>query len=438
MVKTNKFLAMVMISLMLCSATLAQNSTKRATNQAQARATAVPVTGSGTTGQITKWTSSSTIGDSTIFEDKFGKLGIGTTAPTSTLTVQGMIETTLGGFKFPDGTVQTSAGTTPGQVVTSLNGLKGVVQLMAGPNITLTANGSTLTIAAPTSLSAVNHDNTLTGDGTSALPLGIKLPLFLNADLPLDPVLFAGNLSTSGGIGVVGLGRVYGVQGGSNFGDGLHGESNTGNGVFGRANFKQAFAGKFEGFVRITSNNETDPLRLSPGNLVVTGLIAKGAGSFKIDHPLDPENKYLYHSFVESPDMKNIYDGVVKLDANGEAVIELPDWFEALNRDYRYLLTAIGAPAPSLYIAEKINNNRFKVAGGVSGMEVSWQVTGIRQDAFANAHRIKVEESKTKEERGYYLHPTEFGQPAEKSIERAPVSEQVTKSRENVQKQKLQ
>ncbi|WAC02029.1 hypothetical protein N7U66_19830 [Lacinutrix neustonica] len=43
------------------------------------------------------------------------------------------------------------------------------------------------------------------------------------------------------------------------------------------------------------------------GDLNVTGNIAKGGGTFKIDHPLDPKNKYLVHSFVESPEMMNIY-----------------------------------------------------------------------------------------------------------------------------------
>src|SRR5262249_17059966 len=130
------------------------------------------------------------------------------------------------------------------------------------------------------------------------------------------------------------------------------------------------------------------------GDVAVTGNLSKGGGSFKIDHPLDPANKYLYHSFVESPDMKNIYDGVVKLDSGGEAIIELPEWFGVLNRDFRYLLTPIGAPAPTLHIAEEIDGNRFKIGGGAPGMKVSWQVTGIRQDAWANAHRIRVEENK--------------------------------------------
>jgi hypothetical protein len=130
---------------------------------------------------------------------------------------------------------------------------------------------------------------------------------------------------------------------------------------------------------------------------------------------MDPANKCLNHSFVESPDMLNIYNGIVTLDANGEAVVQLPTWFEALNKDFRYQLTCIGGFAP-VYIAEKIRGNRFKIAGGTPGLEVSWQVTGIRQDAWANAHRIVVEEDKPDSERGYYLDPEFFGEPEEKSI----------------------
>jgi hypothetical protein len=80
--------------------------------------------------------------------------------------------------------------------------------------------------------------------------------------------------------------------------------------------------------------------------------------------------------------MKNIYDGAVSMDTNGEAVVEMPEWFGALNRDFRYLLIALGAPVPGLYIAEELANNRFKISGGMAGMKVSWQVTGIRQDAW--------------------------------------------------------
>jgi hypothetical protein len=144
---------------------------------------------------------------------------------------------------------------------------------------------------------------------------------------------------------------------------------------------------------------------LGNGNVIVAGSLSKGSGSFRIDHPLQPKESYLYHSFVESPDMMNVYNGNVVLDGSGEAWVELPDWFEALNRSFRYQLTAIGAPAPDLHIATRITANRFKIAGGEPGLDVSWQVTGIRQDPYAEANRIPVEQPKPPEERGRFLHP---------------------------------
>ncbi len=151
--------------------------------------------------------------------------------------------------------------------------------------------------------------------------------------------------------------------------------------------------------------------RAFDGDVDVDGTLTKSAGSFRIDHPLDPANKYLSHSFVESPDMKNIYDGVVVLDGAGEALVELPDWFEALNQDFRYQLTCIGAFAP-VYIAEQISGNRFTIAGGEPGMKVSWQLTGIRHDRYAEAHRIPVEEVKPAREQGKYRDPELYGAPA--------------------------
>src|SRR5438046_2807775 len=113
--------------------------------------------------------------------------------------------------------------------------------------------------------------------------------------------------------------------------------------------------------------------------------------------------------------MMNIYNGMVTLDEQGEAAVELPEWFGALNRDFRYQLTCIGVFAP-VYIADEIRGNRFRIAGGQAGMKVSWQVTGIRQDAYANKNRIKVEEAKSEKDRGYYLHPEVFNQPEEKGV----------------------
>jgi trimeric autotransporter adhesin len=130
--------------------------------------------------------------------------------------------------------------------------------------------------------------------------------------------------------------------------------------------------------------------------------------SLKIDDPIDPANKYLYHSSVESPDMMNIYNGNVTTDAAGNATVQMPDWFEALNGDFRYQLTVIGQPAQA-YVSQELASGEFGIKTDKPNVKVSWQVTGIRQDAWANAHRIPVEVQKSAAERGNYLHPELFG-----------------------------
>jgi|HubBroStandDraft_1064217.scaffolds.fasta_scaffold12881_3 hypothetical protein len=152
------------------------------------------------------------------------------------------------------------------------------------------------------------------------------------------------------------------------------------------------------------------------GDVQVYGNLSKSGGSFQIDHPLDPANKYLYHSFVESPDMMNIYNGSVTTNAGGNATVALPDWFEALNSDFRYQLTVIGQFSQAI-VASKVHNNSFSIKTDKPNVEVSWQVTGIRQDAWANTHRIPVEMEKDRADQGHYLHPELFEHKGEASIQ---------------------
>ncbi len=152
------------------------------------------------------------------------------------------------------------------------------------------------------------------------------------------------------------------------------------------------------------------------GNVWITGNLYKGSGSFTIDHPLDPENKYLLHSFVESPDMMNVYNGNITTDANGDAVVTLPDYFEALNKDFRYQLTVIGQFAQAI-VAEKISGGQFSIKTDKPNVEVSWQVTGVRQDPYANANRIPVEMTKRADQRGRYMHPESYGLDKSRSID---------------------
>lgn len=151
------------------------------------------------------------------------------------------------------------------------------------------------------------------------------------------------------------------------------------------------------------------------GSAGITGTLSKGGGSFKIDHPLDPANKYLYHSFVESPDMMNIYNGNITTDDQGIATVTLPDYFEALNKDFRYQLTVIGTFAQAI-ILQKVKGNSFVIKTDKPNVEVSWQVTGIRQDAFANKNRIPNSVDKAEKERGLYLHPDAFGLPESANV----------------------
>jgi len=131
------------------------------------------------------------------------------------------------------------------------------------------------------------------------------------------------------------------------------------------------------------------------GDLKVTGKIDASTKDFRIDDPLDPVHKELFHASIESSEMLNLYTGMARLDAHGQAAVELPKWFEALNGDFRYQLTAIGRPAPGLYIRETIHDGHFVISGGKPGMQVSWQVTGVRHDEWARQHPLTVEAEKT-------------------------------------------
>lgn len=409
-----------------------------------------------------------------------------------------MIETTLGGLKFPDGTAQNAS-------------------------------------AAKSPLFTLAHDETLQGDGTSTSPLGIKIPLILNGALSLSGELTVGGLikatspsgnavEANGGVnplgngadgvianGGVGQGDFFGGlgvraqggfpggggvvstggQGGFLGGNGIQGNGGNGtNGGFGgkgvlaiggdsdsgRGGIGAQIKGGdsssgtsgigldvtgggafginhvsgagivaqpgvgFNGASRGLAGDFIGNVQIEQGDLHVSGNLSKGGGSFKIDHPLDPENKYLYHSFVESPDMMNIYNGTITTDTNGEATVTLPDWLEALNQDFRYQLTVIGIFAQAI-VAQEIKGNRFVVKTNAPNVKVSWQVTGIRHDAYANKHRIPVEEQKSDEERGLFLHPDAFNQPEEKSVvmvRHPEISRRIKEASEKAQREKLQ
>ncbi len=145
-------------------------------------------------------------------------------------------------------------------------------------------------------------------------------------------------------------------------------------------------------------------------HVTVVGILDAGIKQFRIDHPVDPENRYLVHASVESAERINVYSGNVTTDENAQATVRLPSYFEALNRDFRYQLTVIGQFAQAI-VAEKIRGNQFVIRTDKPGVEVSWQVTGVRQDPLARLYPLEVEPDKPREARGKYLVPEAFGKP---------------------------
>lgn len=214
--------------------------------------------------------------------------------------------------------------------------------------------------------------------------------------------------STSGYAGVDGRNTSgIGVSGQSDTNYGVYGKSNENYGVYGTSDLT---GGRFDGILKGVhglatgtsginygvygkTNSSSGYAGYFEGNVKVTGTLSKGGGSFEIDHPLDPANKILRHSFVESPDMMNVYNGNIMTDANGIAEVILPDYFEALNSDFRYQLTVIGEFAQAI-ISDEIRDNRFTISTDKPNVKVSWQVTGIRKDPWAAENRIVVEEEK--------------------------------------------
>lgn len=385
-----------------------------------------------------------------------GGVGINTNAPTAPLEVGGIIYSNTGGFKFPDGTLQITAASVSGGNADKVDGFDASAAPTANNLLPLDAQGH-FVVTGSAALGVIRGYNPIGrgiyGEGSFGVygstsgnspTAGVYGDCTGNSSSTANGVQGLATNTTGAAIGgdfgttLGGSGYHFGVRANSPANSSVTSRgvqayaSNSGSGDVLAADF-WAQTGGTGGHAGILTNavggstaygilaqasggSSASWAGYFMGNVNVLGTLSKGAGSFKIDHPLDPANKYLYHSFVESPDMKNIYDGVAFLDAQGQAVVELPQYFEALNGEYRYQLTCIGAYSP-VYISQKIANNRFVISGGTLGLEVSWQVTGIRKDAFAQAHRIPVEEVKPSDERGKYLYPLEYGKPASFGID---------------------
>lgn len=235
---------------------------------------------------------------------------------------------------------------------------------------------------------------------------------------------------TSGGVGVYGTSvRGVGVYGKvlSNtigFSIGVWGENpyGGGTGVLGTATATSGATYGVRGEVT-SPNGYAGYFEGGQGVRVIGNLQATGVKTFVIDHPLDPANKYLYHFAQEGPIIQNVYNGIVTLDSAGAAIVTLPDYFAAINAEpFLYQLTPVGAAMPNLHVAQPITGNLFRIAGGVAGAQVSWEVTATRNDPYLRAHPVTAEAVKPVPERGLYLAPEAYGLPLSLSSNQTPDS----------------
>jgi hypothetical protein len=385
--------------------------------------TAGGVGGSGTTNYLPKFTGSTTLGNSVISQDASGNITFGTNGSAGELRIPATDNVYEGGQIFWNGAgsyddwyqdvylneMRIRTNSSNDDLVLIINNGSG----KAGLGVEGNSGFGTITPSYPLHINANNSTASTYSVNTAT---GIYSAGVYGEAKQLDYY----------GVGGFFIGGWYGVYGsvipsGSNFYYGVKGEVTGGTspagsryGVYGTAS--GTGTGLRYGVYGTASGGTTNYAGYFAGNVNVTGTLSKGGGSFKIDHPLDPANKYLYHSFVESPDMKNIYDGTVTTDASGNATVTLPDWFEALNKDFRYQLTVIGDFAQAI-IAQEIQGNQFAIRTDKPNVKVSWQVTGIRKDAFAEKNRIPVEELKQGDDAGKYIHPDAFGLPETMGID---------------------
>jgi hypothetical protein len=234
--------------------------------------------------------------------------------------------------------------------------------------------------------------------------------------------------TSSSGSGVVGNGKGYGVRGSgttgvqgteptsTNYGQlgvatsGVrgYGMSAQANGVFGEANNGIVAFG-------VWGRSTSGYAGYFSGDVQVTGDLNSTAASFRIDHPADPENRFLQQAYVAGDERLSVYSGNVRTDRRGLATVRLPGYVEDLNTDFRYQLTVIGSFAQAI-VDRRVAGGRFRIRTTGPSTDVSWQVTGVRRDAFARSAPFRAVTAKRGSVRGRLLRPDLHGRGRESDL----------------------
>jgi len=344
-----------------------------------------------------------------------GLVGIGTTTPISLLAASASAPGAVG----PVFTLTNNGGNT-----STANGQSAIDFNTSAPTTTGTYNPGARIVAEDDDNNSADLFFQVNNPGAPNNGLVTLLSLYSNGQVNTGPLAaqalstvasqpgisgYSGNTTTvASGPGVYGYGG-YSTE--SNSGDGGDFDGgylvttglSAGDGIYAIGGF---CACSYDGEIGLAANLD--------GDVSVSGTLTAASKDFKIDDPVDPANKYLYHASVESSEMMNIYTGNVVTDELGLATVKLPGWFEAENTDFRYQLTVIGGRFAQAIVSKEIANGQFTISTNASNVKVSWQITAVRQDAYAKAHPLVAEQEKPVRERGFYQNPELYGQPAEK------------------------
>jgi hypothetical protein len=311
-----------------------------------------------------------------------------------------------------------------------------IVHSTSGVAISAANTSSTTPYATIQATTASNQNSSAIFGQSTANSFAIRGEITQTATA--EAAVYGQNLRTTGGHGV--LGRGYnGVVGESNKVDGYgvwgsnSATADPGIGVMGQA--VTGIAGQSTNLSLSYGVYSFDDGGIFNNLDVGANFYAGGSKSFRIDHPKDPENKFLIHYCIESNEILNMYRGTATFDSNGEAEITLPDYFSDININYSYQLTPIGKAMPNLYIKSEISGNSFTIAGGEAGTKVSWTVYAERNDLYMrnNPELKNPEPFKTGRYKGKYVHPTLYGLPANKGFMLVPNENLKIKSDNNEQ-----
>ncbi len=356
-----------------------------------------------------------------------GNVGIGTTTPTSRLEIAAQDGLAITGFQ-PFLTLRDG----------SAGNARGVIQNVSG-GLNLLTN-SYLGGTNPTAFIQLNNSGNV--------GIGVTNPTLarLHVDGGGGTAVYGQSAGSYGLLGFSTLGTGVGGHGTSSYGVAAYSENNDG--LVAQTNHPDhaaivaqnlystgyALLGNQHAAIEVfQSSNPSDYGILVHGSNNVFGgltvnvftvndqahihdLYVSGTKNFQIDHPLDPGNKTLSHSCIESNERLLMYSGTVVTNADGDAAIQLPSYFESLNINYRYQLTIVGEEFAQSRVSREISNNQFSIKTDKPSIKVCWQVTGDRNDAYSKAHPYVVEEEKKPEDRGKYLAPELFGQSEEMRI----------------------